>query len=368
MMYSLLSAVILAAMPVVFNPADKSVTFTATATECTSDVEVEFLFVGPASDRAYESVFVTDAPVEEIANAIEKAGIARGKPVDELICRFWPTGQSLTLTPSVDTFLKDTAKVPLRSKIVYTGGVRNTNGVLAAAKEAPNAVFALYNCSQSLIQFDECLEQSSTYGRFLASHKYKKGEKVTFTLRLSSKQKHKEMLIDVMPGKIAEAIAKVKKAAENSDLDLLISFSPDMTVEEASQAAKAFSFIESRQAKINSSPAGQFYFKAFLPVEEWRKRSSRMAQPPEVKFLDDGKINVVEIKEDWSDEKSELPKLNVKETLFSSSKDAAKLLSHLAVRTRTALVFAPKTMKLAALYDFKKNVSNDINTWYVFAE
>lgn len=368
MMQSLLSAFFLAAAPVVYNAADKSVTFTATATECASDVQVEFLFIGPKSDRAYESVFVTDAPVEEIAAAIEKAGIAAGKPVDENVCRFWPVGMSLTLTPSIGSLLKDTAKSPHKTEIVYTGGARDANGVPLASAESPYAVFALYNCAQSLLQFDECLDQSAVYGRFLSSHRYKKGEKVVFTLRLSPEQRHKGMTLEIAPGGIAQAISKVRKSAENHDLDLLVSFSPEMTVEEASQAATALSMIESRRVKINSCPPDQFYFKAFLPLRDWRDRNARLSQPPEVRFLDDGRIKVVEILEDWSDEKSATPKLSVKETIHASADDAAKSLSRLAARTGTALVFARGKAKLGILYGFRRKVSKDITTWYVFAE
>ena len=53
------------------DPGKHSVTITAVSTDCGLDAPLEFLFVGPDSDRAYEALFVTEASVAEIADAFK---------------------------------------------------------------------------------------------------------------------------------------------------------------------------------------------------------------------------------------------------------------------------------------------------------
>ena len=59
--------------------ATNSVTFTAVSTDCGLDAQVEFLFAGPDSDHDYESMFLTEDSVKDIAAAFEKAGMPLGK-------------------------------------------------------------------------------------------------------------------------------------------------------------------------------------------------------------------------------------------------------------------------------------------------
>ncbi len=70
-----------------FDPVRHSVSFAAVSTDCGMDVQLEFLLVGPDSDRDYESMFVTEAPAAEIAAAFDKAGIPVGRPFDMPGCR-----------------------------------------------------------------------------------------------------------------------------------------------------------------------------------------------------------------------------------------------------------------------------------------
>ena len=58
----------------------------------------EFFAIGPLSDRAYESLFVTVASPAAIADAIERAGVPRGVPPDIAGARLWPCGEKLTLS------------------------------------------------------------------------------------------------------------------------------------------------------------------------------------------------------------------------------------------------------------------------------
>jgi len=344
-----------------------TVTFTAASTDCGMDMQLEFLFVGPNSDRDYESMFVTDAPIKDIAAAFEKAGIPAGKPYDPFACRFWPTGVSVKVEPELKTLVRE-MRGDATPQLLYTGGTRGADGFPEADTNMPAAVFALYNCSQSLVQFDDSLEQSPTYGRFQPAVKIPKGEKRTFTFSWNGTNEIKSVELPLAPGKLQEAMTTLREKSRESEIDVLCDFSPDLSVKEAGEIATALSMVDSVRVKLNGFKEGQLFFRAYLPLEKWRDRTERLAQPPEVHFNADGSIVVTEIKEDWSDEKSLDPKLTPVERKFTDVAEAAKLTSTLAARTMTILLFAPSGEKLGKLYDFRRKVTGKILNWYVFAE
>lgn len=364
---ALAASALLADGKVSFDAEKHSVTFTATSTDCGMDTQLEFLFVGPGSDHDYESMFVTDSSVTEIAEAFRKAGIPVGRDIDEKGCRFWPVGCQLRMEPSFASMVKEMrgAAVP---PIIFTGGLRDAKGVPEAETNMPAAVFALYNCRQSLIQLDDALDQSATYGRFQPGVKIPKGEKRTFTFSWNGEQGWESVDLALESGKIGEALVSLKKKSEKRELTVLPRFSPEMTLKEAADAATALSMIDSARVKINGFAEGQFFYRAFLPLEQWRDRKERLAQPPEVHFNDDGGFTVVRITEDWSDPNSTDPRLVVKEHPCKTLAEAAKLADDFTGNTLSALVYASPTTKLSRLYDFRKAVKSGIVNWYMFQE
>ena len=368
----ILAAAILAAAataapaPVSFDAARHSVVFTATETDCGADAQLEFLFVGPDSDRGYEALFVTDAKVSEIADAFDKAGIPRGRPLDQAAARVWPVGERVAMEPALRTPVKDSEEGAPNS-IVYAGGTRGAGGVPEAETNMPSAVFALYNCPQSLLQIDDNLGQSETYGRFTPAKKPVKGKRRVFTVTWNGTNSFETVAVKLLPGALADAMRLLKERSKLSPIDVMTDFSVEMTVKEAGECANSLAMVDSRRVKFNSFAPGQFYFRAFLPLERWRERSGRLAQPPEV-HLAPGGVTVHEITEDWSDEKSLEPKLVVKTTAYADLAKAGEEVSRLADRTSTVLLFAPRDMKLGKLYDFKAKVSGAASIWYVFGE
>ena len=349
------------------DPGKHSVTIAAVSTDCGLDAPLEFLFVGPDSDRAYEALFVTEASVAEIADAFKKAGILLGSPFSVEQCRFWPVGLKLKVEPSLSSFLKET-RGDATPAVLYTGGARDVNGMPEAQTNMPAAVFALYNCSQSLMQFNDSLEQSPSYGRFKPAVKIPKGEKRFFTFTWDGQPAAEHVDLAFKPGESGEALRTLNSKSEKGEIDALCDFSPEMTLAEAQAVSSALATVDSVRVKINGTKEGRFFFRAYIPLEKWRDRRERLAQPPEVHFLADGSLKVVEIREDWSDPDSVDPKLTPEDHLFTSSADAAKKAGSLVGKTNTILLFAPPDTKLSRLYDFKKSVSENVLNWYVFQE
>lgn len=361
------------AAPVEFDAEKHTVTFTAVSTDCGLATPLEFMFVGPGSDHAYEAMFTTEAEVGEIAAAFERAGFPRGRGVDVSAARFWPVGEAVEIEPALSNYVQ-VADGEFPARLACTLGSRDGRGMPEAATNMPLAVFAFYNLPQSLVQFDDSLEQSATYGRFLPAVKIPQGEKRTFTFKWNGRPSNREYRMRFEPGKLVENFAALKAASEaaaaaGAELDVLPDFPDDMTVREAAAAAAALRGLDSPAIKVNGHPDGQLFYLAYLPRESWRERKERLCQPPEVHLRGDGSALVVEIKEDWSGDETQLdPKLVVTEHPCLDLAAAAKLASKLADATSTMLVYAAADSKLAEIHAFRRQSAREILNWYVFAE
>lgn len=354
MMAPLLSC-IFAAAAVAADPAGRSVTFTATATGVTAGTPLEFVFVGPDSDRAYEAGFVTDARVKDLAAAFDKAGIPRGGPVDARSCRFWPTGAKVRIEPDIWSYVSD-GRGEAHLPVVYTGGARS-GGLPAAETEMPSSVLALYNCGQSLMLLDDTLDQSAAYGRFLAAKALEKGARVSFKVSWDGSSGTVPHRLEFRPGRVKEALEAMKAAMREGGLDVTADFAPDLALREAILAANSLAVLDSRAVRVNGAPEGQFYYRAFLPLEKWRDRKERLVQPLEARLSgSEEKFTVVD--EDWTVEGVD-PNLTPRDVDFAGA---------CAVKSDTCLVFAPPDTPLSRLYNLKKRLPSSLRNWYLYAD
>lgn len=352
---------------VVFDAAKKTVSFDVVSTDCGVDADIEFLFVGPDSDHDYEAMFKTVSPVGEIIDAFTKAGFPLGSAMSVNNCRFWATGDEVIMEPAFTNLVRD-IRSEKQPKIIYTGGARNAKGEADAAINMPQAVFALYNCPQSLILFDDFLDQSATYGRFKVAQKLPEGEKRRITFRLVRGTSHKKETVEINGTNLAYVARCLKAKSSEAKLDVLCDFSPKMTVKAARDAATLLQMLDSNKIKINGVKEGQLYYKAYLPLEKWRDRKERLAQPPEVRFKPDGSVSVTEIKEDWSDENSLDPKLTPVEKNYTDIKAAAKDADAVAARVFSVFFYASETCEIGRIFEFRKHLKTDNLNIYVFTE
>ena len=311
-----------------------SVTISVISTDCGIDAPLEFLVVGPDSDNAYESMFMAEDPIADIDAAFKRAGMPLGSPISVTDCKFWPLGTKLTIKPDLWTMVRDTRNEVKRVP-VWTGGSRTPDGAAIASTNMPLALFAFYNLPQSLIQFDDSLEQSIAYGRFKPAEKIAKGERRTIKFSW-------------IPGDTSGG-----KHAMTPD------FPSTMTVAEAIKLANALAQLDSPDTKIDGFKDGQFFYRAFIPREAWRDRKERLTQPYEVRFAD-GKPVLTLITEDWSNENSTDPLLTVSNVTF----DSVAMNDNID----TCFIYAPKTMKLEEVYAIRKLLPMKVCNWYVFGE
>jgi len=354
-MLQLALPLLIAFMPLVVDKQSHSVTFTACATGVREGTILEFAFVGPDSDRAYEAMFVTDARVPELVRAFEQAGIPCGKPVSNGACRFWPVGKLLTVEPPIWNFISnkdDQASLP----ICYTGGSRDCGNFPIADTNMPSAVLSLYSIDQSLMLLDDALDQSQAYGCYLSRRDVAQGERHTFKFTWDGVSGTKSQRLELAPGKIRTELESLRKST--TDLDVEPYFSPELTVVEAKAAATALSVIDSRAVRINGRAPGQFFYKGFLPDEQWRTRSKRLTQPLEVHISSTNVICTV-IDEDWSVEGDD-PKLTPHDEPIGST---AKVF-----KGDTCIFYASAGEKLGRIFTLMKQLPSTIRNWYVYID
>lgn len=367
---TLLLPLLFAAAPVSFDTTGRSVTFTATATGCATNAPLEFLFVGPNSDRGYEALFATDAPLADIVDACARAGFPAGHPLDARACVFRASGEPVELSPGLTDLIVD-AQHPATAfpDVIYTGGARTNKGALLADQTMPAAFFALYDCGQSPLQFNDVLDQSQTYGRFLPRHAFKKGERRAFTLKWEGTPTARERTLMLSPDTALQELTAFSRLATNGTWDVLATFDGSFTVRQAIAVAQALEAIDSPAVRINGVEEGQFYFRAFLPLPQWRDAASRLSQPPEVHFGKKGGVSVTHFLEDWSTPEATEPKLTASQKDFSTVEDAAAYARNLVGKSQTMLLFASPGEKLARLYAFRRAVTDDnVLNWYIFEE
>lgn len=351
-----------AAAGVTFDKAAHSVSFEVVSVDPGAAAPIEFFIAGPESDHDYESLFLTVAPVDEIAKAFEKAGIPVGRPLDYKNCRFWPTGGEVEIEPSIWSFVKDT-RDERKAPAIYTGGTRDAKGVPAAASEMPQAVFALYDCPQSLMQFDDSLSQSVTYGRFVPAVAIPRGEKRVIKVTWKSGSEPERIALKLDASNLAESFGMLREKSALKSLDVEPDFSPEMTIGQAAAAAAALEAIDSVRVRINGFAPGQFFYRSFMPLEKWRDRKERLTQPYELRLGENGEFALTVVEEDWNSEPDNPdPVLHVRENVKFSDigKDGDM--------TDTALIFAPKNTKLEKIYAVRKLLPPRVVNFYVYGE
>ena len=334
-------------------------TFTASATGVGKGTPVEFLFVGKDSDRDYEAMFAIDMPVADFARAVEKAGLQPGQPIDAEACRVWPVGTPVAFNPPISKFVDtDGSDGFSLGRLVYTGGIRGSNGVPVAATEMPASVCSLYSLGQSLFLPEGMLEQGDVYGKFCASETLKKGARYAFTLSWNDADHPKHVDLHAKPGNSVALLTTLKNESTSYHLDVQVSFDGELTVAEAVKFAKALDLVDSVRVKITGCSEGSLFFRAFLPLEKWTERQNRMVQPFELTVAADG-YDLVFIEEDWSTEGDD-PKLTPRKISFEEalSKD----------KTDTCFIFAKADTKLSRIYAAMERLKGSkVRNWYVFA-
>jgi hypothetical protein len=374
-----------------------------------SDTIVEFLLIGPRSDRAYESVAVTIAAPDAIVRAVEFTGVKRGDCVDGRNFRFVPRGERFRFAfrlldsneaeQSLSTLLRESESddsLLNEDGFVFAGGEwKMRDGVLSCvtATVSPCAVVSLYN-EKSIFDLPFQAGQSEVYGRFKMRRKLPQGTLLEIILRpvegttvlsldataLASESGIRLKLTD-SEGEINQTSA-LKDALEwlrskregGAELYLRLKFDLALTLRQAREIAAVFDLLDGQGLHLYGKVDQSIYYKAFLPRNEWRKRESRVPQPFELRITrnEENKIKrkFIFIEEDWSVEGLD-PALTPHEFDCSSWDELPGLLEKSAGpenKVRVLFVFAPHDMPLREFMPGINALSAQLPLVHVFNE
>ena len=361
------SILLAAILPVAADAKGHAVTFTAIATGVATNTPVEFMFLAPGSEHEYEAMFTLEAPVADFAHAFDEAKIPRGRPLDAAGCILSPSGVKLTLEPALDAYLTGEVNgkgVPF-APLVYTGGARAADGSPLAATNAPNAAFSFYDLPQSLVLFDGNFPQGDVYGRYRPRVALKKGERLSFTFRWDGTNRPNRVTLEFSPSNQVACLKRMMEESEKTTTEVLASFAPELTLREAIGVAKALATVDSPRVRIIGRE--RLFFRAYLPLEQWRDRRERLTQPVEVHFNADGGFRYIEIDEDWNVEGSD-PKLTEKCRRFADLAEVAAAVDRSANRSDTIFLYAAPETRLERLFALHDLIRRPITNWYVFTE
>ena len=372
------------------------------------DSTMEFLIVGPQSNRAYESVAVSVAKPSDIVRAMESIGVPRGNGVDGQRFRFWPYGERIAGTirklnegvesaRPLQSVVKDSkSEPPLYGEggLVFTGGPWK-DGVCGADTEQPSSVIALFNEPDTLFDIPFMASKGAAYGRSVLAAKMEYGEVMEIVLKpmplpggglravtlyvtveASASQETTFICTDkkgesLKKGTLTEALTWMKTLSDRGhDLFVTLTMSDELTLTQAIAVTRVFVLLDGRGIKLYGKTKEGLYPRAFLPQEEWRKRDGRTPQPFEVYLTGDAK-KLTYIEEDWSGTGLD-PKLAPKDYPFAEVSELPALVKRVgdkdSKKIQLLFVFASQNETLKKIMPAVRVLSERLPLVYIFGE
>ena len=372
------------------------------------DSTMEFLIVGPQSNRAYESATVSVAKPSDIVRAMERIGVSRGHGVDGRLFRFWPYGERISGTirklnegvesaRPLQSVIKDSKSEPPlfgEGGLVFTGGPW-TDGVCGADTEQPSSVIALFNEPDTLFDIPFIASKGVAYGRSVLAAKMGYGEVMEIvlkpiplpggglravvlyvTVQASANQEMLFVCADkkgevLKKGTLTEMLTWMKTLSDRGhDLFVTLTMSDDLTLTQAVAVTRVFVLLDGSGIKLYGKTKEGIYPRAFLPQEDWRKRDGRTPQPFEVYLTGDAK-KLTYIEEDWSGAGLD-PKLSPKDYPFKAVSELPALVKRVgdkdSKKVELLFVFASQSEPLKKIMPAVRVLSERLPLVYIFGE
>jgi hypothetical protein len=376
----------------------------------------EFIVVGEASEKDYESLAVLLAKPSDVARALEAIGVPRGRPIQPQAFRFWPRGERVLLAVRpfaggperpIGACVSDqqTGK-GMSNAFIYVGSVWREDGTCEADSPSPGSVVSTYNETATVLDAPRMISQNAAYGRYVIEPGVMDNETLWCLILRPERAADApprvapvELTVqpraglDKPPAGIAdlewvrqepgggvatnateEAMKGLMKLVQSGrEPHVALRFDDRLTVKAMTELTPVIAAIEGEDGiRVDGPPDGQLYYKAYQPKPEWRAREKRLMQPYELRIVRDGETGwrktFVQIHEDWSDESSLNPKLTVRPYPFQDWGELAEHVEKLGPGQSVLLVFAPADAPLSAFMDGVRRVQKTLPTVYVFSE
>lgn len=329
------------------------VTVYAMATKLNKGELFEFYLIPQNGGKDYESIAITPAKPSDVHKALEFIGMKRGQPQDTDQARFWPKGERVVMTFSAESaglkptraeqfgIDRQTGKTLPELGFVFVGSVTAPDGTYLADVKDPNSIVSAYNEPTTVLDVPRSLSQGAFYGRQVANPdrdllpsnaviqvvlepEYKDGRKrvaeLTLTIQpatggATTDVKELEFTVTDTAGAVLNKDTSLQAAmellasipAKGQDPFVTLDFGRRLPLGTMKDLATMLAAIDTdSRIRIEPPKEGQLFYRAFAPNEEWRDRTTRLAQPWELHLgLHDGTLTgqLVQIEQVWQDDK-----------------------------------------------------------------
>ena len=313
---------------------------------------VEFFLSSVRGGRQYESSFVTDARPSDVDEALRHIGLTPGWPFDLGRKQLWPKGDRVridVLRAGPDGALLEPVRIEHSCTDHAAGGVSGPYGhvfvgstrvpdpadpsrmVYAADEFDPVSISSNFNLVNTVLDLPERRSKAAVYGQMTLADPAitKPFQNVLIALRPDPDSAPGSiptlrMEVGGAPGGIAlhvtgpgapvtgplDDLARMLTAAKGSSrlAHLTMALAPGNTLtvaQVASVAARLQQAEEEGLVRIDPPPAGQLYYRAWIPDPSLLERQGRTVQPWEAHLkigAEGGTGHLVMIEETWRED------------------------------------------------------------------
>lgn len=390
--------------------ADRRVDVLVEATGIEADQPVEFVLIGEASGHGYESLFVSLARAADVDEALRFIGLPRGAPMRQARLRFHPRGERVRAAfllepdPAAPVREQPVAEAltaarggdaaTLAGAFVFTGSVTDDAGAYAADAVEPHAIIATYNETSTVLDVPYRAPQGRVYGTLNARGLpgLTAGRLLMLRLRAAQPAGVTGMVdlaitvsgdtngapvygvsgpagavrLDDAP--LAPRLLPLAKTGQ--DLYVTARFDAALPLTALARASARLAEAEDAGVNIEPPPAGEPYYRAFIPEPRHRSRADRPSQPIELSLTRradggvDGVIGVVA--ETWA-EGAATATLTVSEHPVATPDGLPAALRAHDNPLPVLLVFAAPDLRYGELMAWLGPVMATHSTLYIFA-
>ena len=360
-----------------------------------SDI-AEFYIITANSGHGYEALLVAMSTADDICKAVEFIGVPRGTGVNYKELRYWPKGERVMATVSIDGAVPapldsmvrftDTGEPLSNSGFVYVGDRRDDGDAFIGDSSGPGSIISTYNEPITVFDVPRKAPQSEVYEHYTISTNVVKIQDAWADVVLYPESRPEGApprirdvrlsfstngvsLNGASPAPFAEVLGALRADSDSGrDIHAELSWGGDMPMGGIAETCRLLSLLDVEGGICIGPPVeGQPYYKAFMPNEQWRERSNRYMQPCELRFAADGSATLVAIEEIWGDDQLK-PELKVEEIAGVTPETLPGLLQEKSPKgLPSVFVFAPASLEYGKIGVFIRALPEEFFDIHVFA-
>ncbi len=400
---------------------DKRVKIWGRATGLPGNDIAEFFLITADSGKDYESMGISFAKPSDVHAALEFIGMKSGQGCNYGLNRFWPKGERVFMTMQWDEPGKDGGKPTARSVraedlvidsrtnktlpasgFVFVGSYtfKSEDGktLYAADVTDSRSIASDFNDPATVLDVPRQAPKSQVYGvlRVNAAYRLAPDQPLLVTLEPEHKdgklrvrdltlaismpsggttaQQAKYVLME--PGgkqinsgdtliHLLAALGNITEAGQDPFVTLQVDDA--MPLAGVRQVYELLMKMDNEQGiRIDPPPAGQLYYRAFFPSDEWRDRKKRLGRPWELHLVEKGRQVAATLILPADEIDNNGGKGNLSFTVGSGD-EAAKILVEKSNRfSQIVYIFAPRSMHYGELMAFIRPAMKTHPMMYVF--